>query len=57
MVWGVISERTDIRHSGLVMVLLQSAGLALVLATTQVAPVYVSFLALGFPFGWSRCHG
>jgi len=34
MVWGVISERMDIRHSSLIMFLFQSAGLALVLATS-----------------------
>jgi OFA family oxalate/formate antiporter-like MFS transporter len=51
MVWGVISERMDIRHSSLVMFLVQSTGLALVLVTSQVVPVYLGFLLYGVGLG------
>jgi OFA family oxalate/formate antiporter-like MFS transporter len=51
MVWGVISERMDIRHSSLVMFLVQSTGLALVLVTSQVVPVYFGFLFYGVGLG------
>lgn len=51
MVWGVISERMDIRHSSLIMFLVQSAGLALVLATSQVVPVYLGFFLYGIGLG------
>jgi nitrate/nitrite transporter NarK len=51
MVWGVISERMDIRHSSLIMFLVQSAGLALVLATGHVVPVYLGFFLYGIGLG------
>jgi MFS family permease len=51
MVWGVISERMDIRHSSSIMFLVQSAGLALVLATSQVVPVYIGFFLYGIGLG------
>jgi len=51
MVWGVISERMDVRHSSLVMFLVQSTGLALVLVTSQVVPVYFGFLLYGVGLG------
>ncbi len=51
MVWGVISERMDIRHSSLIMFLVQSAGLALVLATGQMVPVYLGFFLYGIGLG------
>ena len=51
IVWGVISERMDIRYSSLVMFLVQSAGLALVLATNEVVPVYTGFFLYGIGLG------
>lgn len=51
MVWGVISERMDIRHSSAIMFSVQSAGLALVLATSQVVPVYIGFFLYGIGLG------
>jgi len=51
MVWGVISERMDIRYSSSIMFLVQSAGLALVLATSQVVPVYIGFFLYGIGLG------
>jgi MFS family permease len=51
IVWGVISERMDIRYSSLVMFLVQSAGLALVLATDQVLPVFTGFFLYGIGLG------
>jgi len=51
MVWGVVSERMDIRHSSAIMFLVQSAGLALVLATSEVVPVYIGFFLYGIGLG------
>ena len=51
IVWGVISERMDIRYSSLVMFLVQAAGLALVLATNEVVPVYTGFFLYGIGLG------
>ena len=51
IVWGVISERMDIRYSSLVMFLVQSAGLALVLATNEVVPVYTGCFLYGIGLG------
>ena len=51
MVWGVISERMDIRHSSLIMFLVQSAGLALVLVTSHITPVYLGFFLYGIGLG------
>ena len=51
MVWGVISERMDIRHSSSIMFLVQSAGLALVLVTSQMVPVYLGFFLYGIGLG------
>jgi len=51
MIWGVVSERMDIRHSSLIMFLVQAVGLALVLATGQVVPVYCGFFLYGIGLG------
>lgn len=51
MIWGVIGERLDIRHSSSIMFLVQAAGLALVLAASQVLPVYMGFLLYGVGLG------
>jgi len=51
MVWGVISERMEIRYSSLIMFLVQSGGLALVLATGQLVPVYIGFFLYGIGLG------
>lgn len=51
MIWGVISERMDIRHSSLIMFLVQAVGLMLVLATGQVVPVYCGFFLYGIGLG------
>lgn len=51
MIWGVVSERMDIRHSSLIMFLVQAAGLALVLAASQVVPVYFGFFLYGIGLG------
>ena len=44
-------ERMDFRHSSLIMFLVQSAALALVLATKQVVPVYFGFFLYGIGLG------
>ncbi len=51
MIWGVISERMDIRHSSLIMFLVQAVGLSLVLAAVQVVPVYLGFFLYGIGLG------
>ena len=53
MVWGLISERLDIRHSSFVMFLVQSTGLALVLAAGQAIPLYIGFFLYGIGLGGS----
>jgi len=51
MIWGVVSERMDIRHSSLIMFLVQAVGLSLVLVTAQVVPVYCGFFLYGIGLG------
>jgi OFA family oxalate/formate antiporter-like MFS transporter len=53
MVWGLISERLDIRHSSFVMFLVQSTGLALVLGAGQALPLYIGFFLYGIGLGGS----
>jgi MFS transporter, OFA family, oxalate/formate antiporter len=53
MVWGLISERLDIRHSSFVMFLVQSTGLALVLGAGQALPLYTGFFLYGIGLGGS----
>lgn len=53
LVWGVISERMEIRRSSALMFLTQAAGLGMVLALNQIAPLYIGFLLYGIGLGGS----
>ena len=51
LVWGVISERMEIRRSSALMFLIQAAGLGTVLALNQIVPLYIGFLLYGIGLG------
>ena len=51
LVWGVISERMEIRRSSMLMFLTQAIGLGLVLAMDQIVPLYAGFLLYGIGLG------
>lgn len=51
LVWGVISERMEIRRSSALMFVIQAAGLGMVLALNQIAPLYIGFLLYGVGLG------
>ena len=51
LIWGVISERMDIRRSSMLMFLIQAIGLALVLSMNQIVPLYAGFLLYGIGLG------
>lgn len=53
LVWGVISERMEIRRSSALMFLTQAAGLGMVLALNEIAPLYIGFLLYGIGLGGS----
>jgi MFS family permease len=53
LVWGVVGERMEIRTSNLIMFLMQSAGLGLAIATSQLIPVYAGFCLYGVGLGGS----
>jgi sugar phosphate permease len=51
LVWGVISERMEIRRSSALMFLIQAAGLGMVLALNEIVPLYIGFLLYGVGLG------
>ena len=51
LVWGVLSERMEIRRSSMLMFLIQAIGLGLVLAINQIVPLYAGFLLYGVGLG------
>lgn len=53
LIWGLISERIDIRHSSMVMFLVQAAGLVLVIGFGQLLEVYTGFFLYGIGLGGS----
>ncbi len=53
LIWGLISERIDIRHSSMVMFLVQATGLVLVIAFGQLLEVYTGFFLYGIGLGGS----
>jgi MFS family permease len=66
LIWGVISERVPIRFATLGMFLVQSAGLALVLMSSRIVPLYAGFFFYGIGLGgswvlqeiiWASCFG
>jgi cyanate permease len=53
LIWGFISERMDIRHSSMLMFVLQAAGLALAITTAQQLDLYLGFFLYGIGLGGS----
>jgi MFS family permease len=53
LIWGFISERMNIRHSSLLMFVLQAAGLALAITTTGLLGLYLGFFLYGIGLGGS----
>ena len=53
LIWGLISERIDIRHSSMVMFLVQATGLVLVIGFGQLLEVYTGFFLYGIGLGGS----
>ena len=51
LVWGVISERMEIRRSSMLMFLIQAMGLGLVLAIDRIVPLYIGFFLYGIGLG------
>ena len=51
LVWGVISERMEIRRSSALMFLIQAIGLGTVLVLNQIVPLYIGFLLYGVGLG------
>jgi len=51
LVWGIISERMEIRRSSMLMFLIQAIGLALVLSMNQIVPLYAGFFLYGIGLG------
>lgn len=51
LIWGFASERMPIRYSTMMMFVIQSFGLALVLATGYVIPMYMGFFFYGIGLG------
>ena len=51
LVWGVISERMEIRHSSMLMFLIQAIGLALVIGFGQSLQLYTGFFLYGIGLG------
>ena len=66
LIWGFVSERMAIRFSTMAMFLVQSAGLALVLISSHLVPLYAGFFFYGIGLGgswvlqeiiWANCFG
>jgi sugar phosphate permease len=51
LIWGFLSERMQIRHSSMLMFLIQAVGLGLAMATREVALLYLGFLLYGIGLG------
>jgi cyanate permease len=51
LIWGLISERVEIRHSSMMMFLVQALGLALVITTGHLLAIYVGFFLYGIGLG------
>jgi MFS transporter, OFA family, oxalate/formate antiporter len=51
LIWGFLSERMQVRHSSMLMFLIQAAGLGLAIASNEVALLYTGFLLYGIGLG------
>ena len=52
--WGFLSERIDIRKTTMLMFLIQTLGLSLAIATTELTVVYAGFFLYGIGLGGSQ---
>ena len=52
--WGFLSERVDIRKATMLMFLIQTLGLSLAIATTELMAVYAGFFLYGIGLGGSQ---
>jgi MFS family permease len=53
LIWGLISERMEIRHSSTMMFLVQAAGLGLAIFAGDLIAIYVGFFLYGIGLGGS----
>jgi len=53
LIWGLVSELMEIRHSSMVMFLVQAVGLALAITTAHSAVLYSGFFLYGIGLGGS----
>jgi len=53
LIWGFISEHMDIRHSSMLMFVLQAAGLTLAITTARLLDLYLGFFLYGIGLGGS----
>jgi len=51
LVWGLVSERVEIRRTNALMFLIQAIGLGTAIAGSGVAPVYAGFFLYGIGLG------
>jgi MFS transporter, OFA family, oxalate/formate antiporter len=51
LIWGFLSERMQIRHSSMLMFLVQAIGLGLAIATSEVLVLYIGFTLYGVGLG------
>lgn len=54
LLWGLISERMDIRKLTMLMFLIQATGLSCVIATGQLYAIYLGFFVYGVGLGGSQ---
>jgi MFS transporter, OFA family, oxalate/formate antiporter len=53
LIWGLVSERMEIRHSSMMMFLVQAVGLALAITTVHSLALYSGFFLYGIGLGGS----
>lgn len=53
LVWGLVSERLDIRKAAMIQFLIQAAGLSIAIASSGIVPIYAGFFLYGIGLGGS----
>ena len=53
LIWGLVSERMEIRHSSMMMFLVQAIGLGLAITTVHSSALYSGFFLYGIGLGGS----
>lgn len=51
LIWGFLGERMEIRHSSMLMFLIQAAGLGLAIAAGEITLLYLGFFLYGIGLG------